>query len=66
VSINEGFFDPHTPKPHVCQTPPVWQRRADGWRCPCGHAWVIETLPDRDVNPGEDHVQWRRAPQLDE
>lgn len=57
------FFDP-TPKPeHRCAPP----RHAtqDGWACECGRAYVRETLPARDVNPGERPWQWRRSPEHD-
>ena len=56
------FFDPHPPT-HRCQPPGY--RTKDGWRCDCGKAFVFETLPERDVNPGELSWQWRRAPEHD-
>ena len=61
--LSGHYFDP-TPKPkHRCVLPPVGFGR--GWRCDCGKAYVRETLPDRDVNPGEDPYQWRRSTEHD-
>lgn len=58
------FFDPVQPEEHRCEIPTgTFQKR--GWRCGCGKAYVREELPARDVNPGEDPYQWRRAPEHD-
>lgn len=58
------FFDPNPPPEHRCVLPCTYAAK-DGWRCECGKAYVRETLPARDVNPGESPWQWRRAPEHD-
>jgi hypothetical protein len=58
------FFDPVEPVEHRCKPPTTFGSHL-GWRCECGKAYVKETLPARDVNPGELPYQWRRAPEHD-
>lgn len=59
------YFDPTEPPEHRCALPAISSMHK-GWRCTCGKAYVVEMLPDRDVNPGELPYQWRRSPKHDE
>lgn len=60
------FFDPTPKTVHRCDLPPASGFARGGWRCECGKAFLLEALPDRDVNPGESPYQWRRASEHDE
>lgn len=56
------FFDPRPGPPHECKLPDAEHSFADGWRCPCGKAYVRRNLSQH----GESWWQWGRAPEFDE
>jgi hypothetical protein len=58
------YFDPREQEKHRCLMPGTIGPY-EGWRCDCGKAYVLERLPDRDVNPGESPYQWRRSAKHD-
>ncbi len=60
------YFDSDPEPEHVCSLPVEHFGEKRGWRCECGLAFVKESLPARDVNPGERPWQWIRSPEHDE